>query len=44
YEKTEPNQLIVDYIASMTDDYFIDLYHYLFPESNRTITYKGYFD
>lgn len=44
YEKTEPNQLIVDYIASMTDDYFIDLYHYLFPESDRTITYKGYFD
>ena len=44
YEKTEPNQLVVDYIASMTDDYFVDLYAYLFPESNLKITYKGYFD
>ena len=24
YEKTEPNQLVTDYIASMTDDYFVD--------------------
>lgn len=44
YEETEPNQLVVDYIASMTDDYFTDLYAYLFPESDLKITYKGYFD
>lgn len=44
YEQTEPNQIVVDYIASMTDDYFIDLYEYLFPDSNRKIIYKGYFD
>lgn len=44
YEKTEPNQLVVDYIASMTDDYFIDLYRYLFPDSPLRIEYKGYFD
>lgn len=44
YEETEPNQLVVDYIASMTDDYFVDLYAYLFPESNLKIIYKGYFD
>ncbi len=44
YEETEPNQLVVDYIASMTDDYFIDLFSYLFPKSNLQITYKGYFD
>ncbi len=44
YEKTEPNQLIVDYIASMTDDYFIDLHHHLFPESNYHVDYRGYFD
>lgn len=44
YEQTEPNQLVVDYIASMTDDYFIDLYAHLFPESERKIVYKGYFD
>lgn len=44
YEQTEPNQIVVDYIASMTDDYFIDLYEYLFPDSSRKIIYKGYFD
>lgn len=44
YESTEPNQIVADYIASMTDDYFIDLYEYLFPGSDKKITYKGYFD
>jgi dGTPase len=44
YEQTEPNQIVVDYIASMTDDYFIDLYAHLFPEGKLKITYKGYFD
>lgn len=44
YESTEPNQLVVDYIASMTDDYFIDLHHYLFPDSSYRVEYKGYFD
>ena len=44
YEKTEPNQLVVDYIASMTDDYFIDLHNHLFPGSPHRIEYKGYFD
>ena len=44
YLATEPNQLIVDYIASMTDDYLIDLHHYLFPDSPYLVSYKGYFD
>ena len=44
YEKTEPNQLVIDYIASMTDDYFIDLHGYLFPGSSLRVKYKGYFD
>ena len=44
YEETEPNQIVVDYIASMTDDYFIDLYAFLFPESQKRIIYTGYFD
>ena len=41
-DETEPNQLVVDYIASMTDDYFIDLYTRLFGET--PIEFKGYFD
>jgi len=44
YEKTEPNQLIVDYIASMTDDYLIDLHRYLFPDSRYYVDYTGYFN
>ncbi|MBQ4600516.1 MAG: HD domain-containing protein [Oscillospiraceae bacterium] len=44
YEKTEPNQIIVDYIASMTDDYLIDLHHYLFPNSGYYVEYTGYFN
>lgn len=44
YEQTEPNQIVVDYIASMTDDYFIDLYAYLFPDKSCGIEYKGYFE
>ena len=44
YEQTEPNQIVVDYIASMTDDYLIELYRYLFPESNYYVEYMGYFN
>ena len=44
YTQTEPNQIVVDYIASMTDDYLIDLHHYLFPSSNYQVNYIGYFD
>lgn len=44
YAETEPNQLVVDYIASMTDDYFVDLHDHLFPDSPHKIKYKGYFD
>ena len=44
YEKTEPNQIIVDYIASMTDDYLIDLHRYLFPDSRYYVDYTGYFN
>ena len=44
YEVGEPNQIIVDYIASMTDDYLIDLHRYLFPNSTYSVAYKGYFD
>ena len=44
YADCDPNQIVVDYIASMTDDYFIDLHHYLFPNSPYKVVYKGYFD
>ena len=44
YIETEPNLIVVDYIASMTDDYFIDLFYHLFPSSTIRLQYKGYFD
>lgn len=44
YEETEKNQIVVDYIASMTDDYFVELYNYLFPQSTLQLKYKGYFE
>ena len=44
YGKGEPNQVVVDYIASMTDDYLIDLHRYLFPNSNYYVEYTGYFN
>ena len=44
YEQTEPNQIVVDYIASMTDDYLIELHRYLFPDSNYYVEYMGYFN
>lgn len=44
YTDTDPNLIVTDYIASMTDDYFIDLYAFLFPESQKRIIYTGYFD
>ena len=33
---------VVDYLASMTDDYFVELYRHLFPSSPREIRYEGY--
>ena len=43
YENSDPDTIVADYIASMTDDYFIDLHSYLFPGSNLKIDYVGYF-
>lgn len=44
YGSDEPNQVVVDFIASMTDDYFIDLHQHLFPGSTNQVEYRGYFD
>lgn len=43
YIDSEPNQIVVDYMASMTDDYFVQLYHYLFPKGKYHVDYVGYF-
>ena len=43
YSDGEPNQIVCDYIASMTDDYFIDLHKLLFPDSKYKVEYISYF-
>ncbi len=43
YEEQEKNQLVVDYMASMTDDYFLALYRELFPKGKYQVEFKGYF-
>ena len=44
YGGGDPHDVVVDYIASMTDNYFIDLHAHLFPNSSLRVEYKGYFD
>ncbi len=44
YAESDPHDLTVDFIAAMTDDYFVDYYAELFPKSSLHISYTGYFD
>lgn len=44
YVNENPHQIVVDFIASMTDDYFIEFYKHAFPKSNLSIKFKGYFE
>ncbi len=43
YASEEPNRIVVDYMASMTDDYFNALYRSIFPDSLKDIKMRGYF-
>lgn len=43
YKKNTPlDDIVTDYIASMTDDYLVDLFAYFYPKA-KTIEYKPYF-
>ncbi len=44
YEENTPDDIVMDFIASMTDDYFVELYKHLFPEKECKVKYVGYFD
>lgn len=43
-DTTTAEQMVVDYMASMTDDYFLDLFAYLFPGSPYQVEYVSYFE
>lgn len=42
YLREEPNRIICDYISSMTDSYFMALYHHLFPNSDKQLFKREY--
>ncbi len=44
YLKTEPNAIVCDYIASMTDNYFVNLFEHTFPSSTKKVYMKDYLD
>ncbi|MBQ9708503.1 MAG: phosphohydrolase, partial [Firmicutes bacterium] len=44
YEEQAPADIVTDYIASMTDSYFVALFGRLFPESPLKLEYVSYFD
>ena len=44
YLETEPNQIVIDYMASMTDDYCTELYNFMFPDQPIDLHYHGYFE
>lgn len=44
YTSSSPDDIVMDFMASMTDDYFIDLYHHLFPNGKYKVDYTGYFE
>ena len=44
YKDEVDNMIVVDYLASMTDDYFLELHGHLFPDSDRKLEYVSYFD
>lgn len=43
YISQPPCEIVTDFIASMTDDYFVELHKHLFPESKLKVEYKPYF-
>lgn len=43
YRENNPHRIVCDFLASMTDDYMIDLYAYLFPKAQK-IKYISYFE
>lgn len=42
YLQEDPNQIVVDFISSMTDDYFMALFAHLFPAENARLSICGY--
>lgn len=44
YRKEEPHQIVVDYLAAMTDEYFLAAHRFICPESRHRVEFRDYFD
>lgn len=44
YLSQDPDQIVADYLASMTDGYFSALHAHLFPSKPRNVSLRGYCD
>ncbi len=42
YWDEDPHQVVVDYLASMTDNYFMALYDHLFPHDTNSLAVRHY--
>ncbi len=44
YRKEEPHQIVVDYLAAMTDEYFLAAHRFMCPHSHHHVEFRDYFD
>ena len=44
YRDEPADDIVVDYLAAMTDSYFLAAHRYFCPQSKHRVTFGGYFD
>lgn len=44
YRAESPRQIAVDYLASMTDEYFLAAHRFMCPRSRHGVEFRDYFD
>lgn len=44
YREEEPHQIVVDYLAAMTDEYFLAAHRFICPNSAHSVQFRDYFD
>lgn len=43
YRAESPHQIVVDYLAAMTDEYFLAAHRFMCPTSRHQVTFRDYF-
>lgn len=43
YRKEDPHRIAVDYLASMTDEYFLAAHRFMCPKSRHAVQFRDYF-